>query len=176
MNVFYLTNDQSKNAEWHVDTHVRKMILEYTQLLSAAYFQGFGIVWRVPDPIGEKEFIYVVRYQDKPEFRIYAKTHFNHPSAVWTRQSIHHWLWVRDMALALCKEFTYRFGSRHATQTILENMVIPPPLPDVPFCEPPPAMPDDFKSSSSEDSYRKYYALGKRHLHAWTNRSKPDWI
>ena len=37
MNIFYLDEDVQKCAEYHVDRHVVKMILEYAQLLSTAH-------------------------------------------------------------------------------------------------------------------------------------------
>ena len=36
MNLFYLDNDLDKCAEYHVDKHVNKMILEAAQLLCTA--------------------------------------------------------------------------------------------------------------------------------------------
>ena len=37
MNIFYLDNNQSICAKYHVDKHVVKMILEYAQMLSTAH-------------------------------------------------------------------------------------------------------------------------------------------
>ena len=36
MNIFYLSHDHAQCAQWHVDKHVVKMILESCQLLSTA--------------------------------------------------------------------------------------------------------------------------------------------
>jgi len=36
-------------------------------------------------------------------------------------------------------------------------------------------MPDEYKDVSAVVAYRKYYKLGKQHLHKWT-RNRPSWI
>lgn len=181
MNIFYLDQDISKCVQYHVDSHVRKMILEYTQLLSAAYYQGLGNVWRVYDPVLDSESKGIVKYKcvvrnpNQPEFRIYAKTHYNHPSSIWTRTNINNWLYLYKLAIALCGEFQYRFGNNHKTLDILQNMV-PPILPDLPFYQPSQAMPDEYKNVDSITAYRKYYIEAKPHLHAYTKREFPSWL
>jgi hypothetical protein len=151
------------------------MILEYTQLLSSAYYQGRGNIWKIPAPELEHKYKIVVRNPGETEFRIYAKTHYNHPSCVWTRASIHNWLYLLNLALALCAEFEYRWGKEHATKAILLGMRAPI-LPDIAFTGPTPAMDDIYKRDNSLDSYRNYYRNGKQHLHQYTKRAEPSWL
>ena len=37
MNIFYWIGDPKQCAEWHIDKHVSKMLIEYAQLMSTAH-------------------------------------------------------------------------------------------------------------------------------------------
>lgn len=157
MNIFYLDHDVTKCAEYHVDKHIVKMILEYAQLLSTAHHLLDG----------------------SPSVDCYKATHKNHPSAVWARQSTtnYHWLW--QLLDATCKEYTHRYGRVHATQSkgIVNNLFnMPYELPVGHFTEPTQAMPDEFKNTCSIKAYRDYYATAKSDLHKWTKRDIPYWL
>jgi len=39
----------------------------------------------------------------------------NHPSTIWARQSIANFDWLYQHGLALCEEFTLRYGKRHGS-------------------------------------------------------------
>jgi hypothetical protein len=64
MNIFLLDSDTTKCAQAHGNKHVVKMITEYNQLLSTAC-HVFGLATD----------------------EMYRKTHVNHPSGVWVRES-----------------------------------------------------------------------------------------
>lgn len=154
MNIFYLDEDISKCAEYHCDKHVVKMILETAQLLSTVIHES-GIT---------------------PSFRIYRKTHVNHPSAKWARESSHHFRYLVSLGLSLCSEYTKRYGKIHKTQEILENInSIDISLPDKGFIPPPQAMPDKYRSSDTVKAYRDYYIGDKGHILQYKTRI-PDWI
>lgn len=149
MNIFILHWDVKQNAEWHCDKHVRKMILEYTQLLCTT-LNYYG--------------------QESP----YKSTHTNHPAAVWTRMNLLHWVYLRQLALALCAEYTYRWDKVHKCEGVIRSL----PLPKIKrslFCKPPLMMPDDCKKHSVPISYRLYYLNYKQHILQWTKRERPLW-
>jgi hypothetical protein len=111
---------------------------------------------------------------------LYKATHIHHPSAVWVRQSKENYLWLANMLLALCEEYTYRYGKVHKTErdglvnVLLKN--IPNNIADSNFTQPTPAMPDEVKiSGDSIKSYRNYYINNKTHLASWKKRSTPGW-
>jgi hypothetical protein len=57
----------------------------------------------------------------------------------------------------------------------------PKNIPDKPFTEPTPAMPDECKvAGDSLQSYRNYYVMNKGHLWSWkgkiNSRSEPQWF
>ena len=182
MNIFYLANDPKLCAEMHVDKHSIKMILEYAQLLSTAHRiidgnQSVGL-----SKTGRKQTRYVL--PDNRESILYSATHANHPSAVWVRKSAMNYHWLHKLLVALCKEYTYRYGKIHKVESMglmqtLKN-IIPTNISDKPFTEPTPAMPDDVKvAGNSIASYHNYYINNKTHLASWkgkiNSRNIPEW-
>jgi hypothetical protein len=153
MNIFYLEHNTKKCAEQHVDKHAVKMCVEYAQLLCSAHWMFGG---QAP----------------------YKLAHKNHPCSIWVRQNINNYRWLCELGLAVCNEFSYRYGKTHKSCDVIwwciENE---PNLPDGEFTEPPQAMPDEFKViNDSITAYRKYYAFGKKHLHSWKGREIPEWL
>ncbi len=178
MNIFYLDHDVTKCAEMHNDKHCVKMILEYAQLLSTAHRILDGTVDIGRGATGRKKTIY--RLPDDRDSILYSATHANHPSAVWVRQSPENYIWLSNMLLALCEEYTHRYGKIHKVErdglcyVLFKN--IPKNIGNKGWSEPTPAMPDDVKvPGDSIASYRNYYIKNKTHLANWKNRKVPDW-
>jgi hypothetical protein len=141
MNIFYLDPDPKVSAQSMTNKHVVKMILESAQLMSTAH--------HVLD--GEKD-------------NLYKKTHTNHPSAVWVRQSVSHYQWLYEHYLALCDEYILRYNKVHKTDKDLSILLsyLPKNIDEnEPFTEPPQAMPTQYHSDSSVNSYRHYYVHEK---------------
>lgn len=153
MNIFFLDFDTKKCAQYHCDKHVVKMILETAQLLC-------GVHW--------------VTGSEAP----YKLSHKNHPCAIWTRSSLSNYLYLCDLGLELCKEYTYRYGKRHKSQDVIEwCLVNKPNIHDVDFTTPPLAMGDEFKIGGDIiESYRNYYIGGKKDIVSWKNREVPEWF
>ena len=175
MNIFYLDHDVRKCAEMHNDKHVVKMILEYAQLLSTAHRILDGAVSFGVSQSGRKKVIYVLA--DNRDTILYSATHINHPSAVWVRQSAQNYMWLAELLEECCKEYTHRYGKVHATSRLETYLArVPENIPQAPFTEPTPAMPDDCKVvGNSITSYRNYYIQNKTHLANWKKRDVPDW-
>ena len=152
MNIFYLDEDPKLCAQYHCDKHCVKMIVEQVQLLSTAHWMTGG---------------------EAP----YKKTHVNHPSNKWVRESLSNYVWLCDMTMELCKEYTHRYGKRHKTQQHLEwCMVNLPNIEDKGFTEIPQAMPDECKRENPIDGYRNYYNIEKAYMCKWKNREIPEWF
>lgn len=175
MNIFYLDHDVRKCAEMHNDKHVVKMILEYAQLLSTAHRIIDGAVSFGVSQSGRKKVIYVLA--DNRDPILYSATHINHPSAVWVRQSDKNYDWLFALFQALMDEYTHRYGKVHACSKLEMYLArVPEGIPQKPFTEPTPAMPDDVKVlNDSVASYRNYYIQNKTHLANWKKRDVPDW-
>ena len=155
MNIFILDYDVKKCAQYHVDKHVVKMILETAQLLCGVHHLTSQVTPQVP----------------------YKLSHKNHPCSIWTRESLSNYLYLCELGLELCKEYTYRYGKRHKSQDVIEWCLINKPnIPDVGFTEPAMAMPDEYKVKSVVESYRNYYMGAKSGFTVWKNREKPFWF
>ena len=154
------------------------MILEYAQLLSTAHRYLDGTLSVGLSETGRKQTRYVL--PDNRESNLYVATHINHPSAIWVRQSPENYLWLANMLLALCEEYTYRYGKTHKVERVglcyalLKN--IPKNIGNKGWSEPTPAMPDKYKViNDSIQSYINYYLGDKQHLGNWKNRNIPSW-
>jgi len=155
MNIFVLDLDVKKCAKYHVNRHCTKMIVEYAQLLCGVHHvveSGYEIPYKL--------------------------SHKNHPSAIWARECLENYIWLCDLGLELCKEYTYRYEKRHKSQEIIEWCLTHKPKltynGDItPFAL---AMPDECKVGDAVDSYREYYRTEKRKIAQWKGRESPEWF
>ena len=177
MNIFYIDTNPKLCAEWAVDSHCVKMILESAQLLSTAHRLLDGDMY-IDASSGRK--IKRWRLPDNRDTELYSATHINHPSAVWARESNNNYNWLWCYLYEHCIEYTHRYGKIHKVeQSGLMHILYQPPhnIPIAAKTQPPAAM--DPKYIISEDAvtnYRNYYKYGKAHLHKWKNREAPEWL
>jgi len=178
MNIFYLNHDTRVCAEMHNNKHTVKMILEYAQLLSTAHRFLDGTLIDGYSKTGRKQKRYVL--SGDLDSILYASTHINHPSAIWVRQSPENYIWLANMLVALCEEYTHRYGKIHKVErdglcyVLLKNT--PNNIGNSGFTQPTPAMPDKYKvKADSIQSYRNYYKGDKQHIANWKNRTQPSW-
>ena len=110
---------------------------------------------------------------------IYKPTHVNHPCTIWAATNSVRYKWLRALGLALCDEFTYRYGKVHKSESIIKALnpqwfdccFIDQPL--EPFVQ---AMPDEYKAEDVVAAYRLYYINAKQDLLIYTKRQPPDWL
>lgn len=178
MNIFYLDKNPTKAAEYHVDKHCVKMILETCQLLSTAHRVLDGEECWIWSDAGRKIKRWVL--PDEREGLLYSATHVNHPSAVWCRQNRENYYWLWCLLKELCTEYTYRYGKVHKCQR--EGLVdalkwFPNNLAQGEFTDPTPAMPDQYKvPGDGIQSYRNYYIGEKQRMFSWKKRPVPYFI
>jgi hypothetical protein len=155
MNIFFLDRDVKKCAQYHCDKHVVKMVLETAQLLCSAHHMISQVTDQVP----------------------YKLSHKNHPCSIWVRESLSNYLYLCELGLELCKEYTYRYGKRHKSQDVIEWCVTNKvKICDKGFSDPPKAMPDEYKVVDAVESYRNYYLGAKMEFCKWKNRPVPEWV
>jgi len=159
MNIFMVDSDPHDCAAAHVDSHIRKMIIEYAQLLSGAHHY----------------------HNSSFAGRLYKPTHMNTRYPKWARENSANYLWLRDLWIAVQDEYAFRFGSYHKSMGLTNFLRMPPRKMDrsrnishLPY-------PDKLDQAWIVDgnpvaTYRNIYRFGKSHLHAWTNRPQPDWL
>ena len=180
MNIFYLNESPSKCAQEHCDKHVVKMIVEYAQLMSTAHRVLDGNHYFAKSANNRK--IHRWKLDQYREDRMYHAVSWNHPSAVWVRESLDHYQWLWNLASELCQEYRHRYGGdadkQHKTSVVIQNLNFAPD--NIPrtglFQEPPQAMPEDVKvPGDSITAYRNYYRVYKKRFATWKNRETPNW-
>ena len=158
MNIFLLDWIPRVAAEYHCDKHVVKMILETAQLLYTAH-RCCG--------------------SDVPE-NAYKLTHKNHPCAKWVRESLTNYLWLASLGWWLCKEYTFRYGKTHKTEShIVWLLTNHPALPFREMTEPALAMPDIYKQANPIEAYRTFYRENKqkeRGIVTYKGRTIPSFL
>lgn len=153
MNIFVLHRDPVKAAQAQCDAHVVKMPTEAAQILSTvarSRLVGVG----------------------------YKPTHEYHPCTIWAGESFSNFEWLLAHGLALCTEYTYRYGKSHETRLVLNELfaargalaMINPGL--TPFAQ---AMPEQYQGPNAVKAYRAFYK-GEKGFAKWAKmRSPPAW-
>lgn len=179
MNIFFLSWNPETCAQMHCDKHVVKMILETAQILCTAHRVVDGEETIVVSPTtGRRNKRWILDDPRKNE-RMYSSTHTQHPSVVWARGCVEHYMWLYRLFVALCKEYTYRYHKTHLCWKKLHRLLREPPegmKRKKVFRAPPPAMPDYCKHDTVIESYRAYYVHEKASFAKWTNRQAPSWF
>ena len=145
MNIFYLHECPDKAARLQYNKHVVKMILESAQMLCTAH-HCYGDKYQV---------------ENVP----YKQAHLNHPSTIWTRRSKSTYMWLYNHMIALGDEYKKRYGKTHLSITKCKDFLAIPPrhIQGDDWCQPPQAMPDEYKTECSIQAYWNYY-IGEKHV------------
>tara|TARA_R110002073_G_scaffold30291_8_gene94687 strand:+ start:1769 stop:2266 length:498 start_codon:yes stop_codon:yes gene_type:complete len=155
MNIFFLSLNPKICAIMHCDAHVRKMILEYAQMLCSAHH----ICGKYKNP------------------NLYQVAFKNNPCTVWTRATSGNYLWLYNLFINLCKEYNYRFGKIHSSQKRLEHCLsfIPVYIPNGNITKLHQAMPERCKHPRDIQAYHNYYNMEKTYFAKWTIANIPYW-
>lgn len=165
MNLFILSLIQREIAQFMMDKHVSKILLEAVQMLCSCK--------RILDP------------DDEVNSEIYKLAHKNHPVTIWCRKSRANFEWTLDLVEELHNEWRFRYG--HPTtkfhKSYLMALTLRENIPNndkfeeeglTPFAL---AMPVEYKSDDAVESYRNYYmSEEKQKIASWKKkREKPEW-
>ena len=153
MNIFVIEEDTVDIARSHCDKHVSKMILESAQMLCTAHWN-----------LGE----------EAP----YKPVHFKHPCTLWAGESLANWLWLKQLALDLNREFMYRYNKKvwHKSAEMIYSLKSPVKIQNIGLTERPQCMPDEYKVEGDViQAYRNYYIGDKSRFAMWTKREPPSW-
>lgn len=108
----------------------------------------------------------------------YKKTHENHPCAKWARLHKGNYTYLYDLAIAVGKEYTHRYGKLHKSTEVLKD--IPRLLDDKPLERSPlpncTSIKEDWPQLNLVDKYRLYYMRDKAHILTYKNREEPTWM
>ena len=116
----------------------------------------------------------------------YKPVMLNHPSTIWARKSMHNTKWLYEHGLALCEEFTHRYGKIHGSEARIKDLddfyiesaswdkATPVDI----------AMFDKYRIPNDMEvhnwdyvirSYRHYYLEGKWRFASWRKNRRPEW-
>jgi len=187
MNIFALSTCPVKSAEQMIDKHIVKMPTESCQMLhtNALYFDYVTEFGAEPSLADLKE------YHRNTSSQLMKPAMLNHPSTIWARETPANFMWLYDHSIALCAEYTYRYGKEHGTyarilQTPLDITKYKSDLTPVRI-----AMADEYRLDRLEyfeqnpnntewdfvnDSYKHYYLQAKWEFAEWRNDRRPEWF
>jgi hypothetical protein len=101
---------------------------------------------------------------------------------VWAAETKDNFDWLVIHGIALCDEYTRRFGKVHASRKVIEfcgaHSYLMPPGPITPFAQ---AMPDVYKDACAVTAYRNYYKAQKASFATWASKTgvevePPEWF
>ena len=154
MNIFALDADPIRAAEMACDQHVVKMATETAQMLSTVCrLHGVNVGYQI--------------------------SHANHPCTKWARATKENFRWLVSHGAALCDEYTYRYGKRHAALSVIdavsehEDAISYSDRGLLPFVK---CMPDEFFDEDPVQAYRNFYIGDKSRFARWRKaRPEPAW-
>ncbi len=181
MNIFALSKCPVESAQQMLDKHVVKMPTESCQMLHT----------------NELYFLYLEKYSTEPTLRNLKQFHtfthsslmkpamLNHPSTIWARKSKDNSAWLYQHAIALCEEYTFRYGKEHGSEKrikdcnpkYVEGIVTNASPVSI-------AMDDQYRIKNTfltdwefvNKSYRHYYLEGKWRFAEWRQNRRPEWF
>lgn len=177
MNIFILSHQTDfdlhikEQARSHCDKHVIKMITESVQMLSTALVQATD-----------------KRILALPQLPATAAAYAKHPCTLWTGASLHNFVYLAHLALALCDEKLHRWplnGAhiyhpwiKHLCEALPSYWEVPDSFPI--------AIPDNPQATkltgvnvnlqTAADLYQRHYATHKASFASWKNRAMPVWF
>lgn len=185
MNIFYLSENPKKAAEYHCDSHVVKMPVESVQMLVTSRIMN--------GDISEEEVkecaAYMTKLHSHPNlpsigqgYSDLYKTHYtprmrNHPCSTWVRECYKGFAYVEALLYALGEEYTKRYGRRHKSVVFYESLPkaklksrrrksLPVPL----------AVGDNVRYPQQPvKTYREFYKADKASFAKWAYTSPPYW-
>ncbi|BCU96918.1 MAG: hypothetical protein CM15mV14_0450 [uncultured marine virus] len=171
MNIFVTDPSPTASAQALPDKHVVKMPLETCQMLSIVCSEKWGHGYgKLHKKDGSAYFT------EKGAFR-------HHPCTIWANESTINAWWLLAHGLALCNEYTHRYGKEHSCEkTLVEATKI---IPSAEYPYKPSSFvfagPDQFKYDKTIDIFTAY----KRYIASkpWASSNylrdpsrKPDWL
>lgn len=174
MNIFVTNNDPIIASQELCDQHCRsKMQIESAILLQHCF---------------DNQTLLQAPHTKKGTPRKAGKGYFNHPCAVWVRESKQNFLWLVDHALEMFNERNYRWPN--STEHFTKSFIVwcKANVDKTPYCKHNDLTPfaiaineqsncrkiSGFDSFSTTKKYQLYIKLDKPFA-TWTNRSKPEW-
>ena len=190
MNIFILNEDPVIAAQEQCNKHIQKMYIESAQMLSTAHrlLDGELIFIPVLDEDGNQVYLKsgkpkMKKHWQHPDLddKLYKAVHMGHRCTVWTMTSVCNYMWHYRHFVALCDEYTYRYGKKNLTDTLLRDILRNPPenIPQVertPFELAMGSNPECMMDDPVESYHAFYQTKQDRFTMEWTKRPVPEWF
>lgn len=163
MNIFILSNNPVRAAQYQCDKHVPKMCVESAQMMASALRANGAADMHMP-----------LTQAGRP----YRGGYHHHPCTVWSGQTYDNFNWLAMHGEALCQEYFERFGKQHACDIPIREMADRADMVKgfglTPFAQ---AMPDEYRDIDPVRAYRRYYLADKSRFASWARcrHGAPDW-
>lgn len=105
----------------------------------------------------------------------YAPHGINSVWSVWARMGRRNWVYLRQLVVAIGREYKYRFGVDLRPTLVAERLRVPK-LGRGRFIIPPLTVPERYWWASVPHSYKLWYYHEFKYKHKWTRREDPWWI
>ena len=182
MNIFALLRNPFTSVLQMIDKHIVKMPTESCQMLHTNdLFNEFVLRFGYEPSLAKLK-----EYHEESNSILMKPAMLNHPSTIWARQNIDNTMWLYHHALAMCDEYTHRYGKRHGSQDrILHTSVdfdgdwtLATPI-SIAMFDVYRLNREDYPNLSYwnfvEKSYQHYYLEAKWSFANWKGRDKPTW-
>jgi len=154
MNIFVLSFSTKRAAISHCDEHVKKMVVEYAQIICTNLsLVGIGVP--------------------------YKPTHVNHPATKWARKSSDNFMYLSELFLHLSDEYIHRRGKENLSTTKCHMFAtreyancFNTRIGLTPFAQ---CMPWVFREPDPIKAYQNFYCYDKSRFATWTKRKPPEW-
>ena len=182
MNIFALSMNPVEAAQLQCDKHAGgKMVTESAQMLCTSHrmLDGYGIPRILKSGKPSKRLSYTHPTMNEI---LYKSVHEYHPCTIWTNTSDSNYMWHYNHMIALCDEYTYRYGKVHKCDGLFREILSQPPknIPNGPLTPHLLAMKTNPECMFPDDpvkSYRLFYQTKQeRFKMAWTKRPIPEWF
>jgi hypothetical protein len=171
VNIFKLSNCPVESARFYQDIHIKKIIVETSQILANAY---------------DLQILTLAPKTQSGQWRKHSYPF--HPITKWAIKNISNFNWTLKHAVALCEEYKFRFNKPHFCESFINWCTDNNPnlslegLTEQPQCFL--KHPDCMVKNDPVTGYRNYYNKcklsfdfrGKIKYATWTNRDVPPFI
>lgn len=182
MNIFILSTDPVEAAKMQCNAHIVKMVIESAQMLSTAHRVLDGRPEKHPSKSGKRLINKYIHQTKELDDVLYGAVHQNHPCTKWTMVSNNNYTWHYIHFIALCDEYTHRYGKIHGTDSRLREVLRTPPrnipiAPKTQFCLAMHSRPECMFPHDPVKSYRMFYQTKQERFNmVWSKREVPDWF
>ncbi len=170
MNIFAVDHDPIIAGSVLPDKLTVKMPLEQAQMNSTGVIEYCPWVvhnktWKLTYRLAHLSAWFAFWCREAP---IYSPAHYNHPCSQWVRVNQSNFEWATYHGLALCEEYTARYGKVHKSQAIIEKCAryieFFPEGSQTYFAQ---AMPDELKHATDATVAYRHYIQTKSY---WQDR------